>query len=125
MENNGAVKKKVKSRQQQQQQQSQSQSQQQTTIQNGGKKLGNNGAGGSSKKSKGITAEHSPLADELNILIRWVQSALTGVELKEKLDIPTLVEVLISIDAPYEAIFSPLFSFLFLEKKTDFVFCIN
>ncbi|VDK21156.1 unnamed protein product, partial [Taenia asiatica] len=93
-EGSGSTKKKAKSRQQQE-------PLQQVTVQNGVKKSGNNGTV-SSKKSKGSASDNSVMADELNTLIRWVQSALVGIELKEKLDIPTLVELLTTIDAPYE-----------------------
>ncbi|KAL5108731.1 GRB10-interacting GYF protein 2 [Taenia crassiceps] len=93
-EGSGSTKKKAKSRQQQE-------PLQQMTVQNGVKKSGNNGTV-SSKKSKGSASDNSVLTDELNTLIRWVQSALVGIELKEKLDIPTLVELLTTIDAPYE-----------------------
>lgn len=90
------MKKKAKSRQHQE-------PLHQVAVQNGVKKSGNNGTV-SSKKLKGGAGDNSILTDELNTLIRWVQSALAGIELKEKLDIPTLVELLTTIDAPYEVI---------------------
>ncbi|EUB62087.1 PERQ amino acid-rich with GYF domain-containing protein 2 [Echinococcus granulosus] len=93
-EGSGSTKKKAKSRQQQEQIQ-------QVTVQNGVKKSGHNGTV-SSKKSKGSENDNSVLTDELNTLICWVQSALMGFELREKVDIPTLVELLTTIDAPYE-----------------------
>ncbi|VDM25600.1 unnamed protein product, partial [Hydatigera taeniaeformis] len=93
-EASGTTKKKAKSRHQQEQLQ-------QAGVQNGVKKSGNNSTL-STKKSKSSASDSSLLTEELNTLIRWVQSALVGIELREKLDIPTLVELLTTIDAPYE-----------------------
>lgn len=58
-----------------------------------------------SKKSGGCTTQGSgdnANSEELTALIQWVQSMLAGIELREKVDIPTFVELLTTIDAPYE-----------------------
>ncbi|KAL7060020.1 hypothetical protein AAHC03_010099 [Spirometra sp. Aus1] len=55
-------------------------------------------SGGSNSQGSGDNAN----SEELAALIQWVQSMLTGVELREKVDIPTFVELLTTIDAPYE-----------------------
>ncbi|BHF73094.1 kinesin-like protein [Sparganum proliferum] len=55
-------------------------------------------SGGSNPQGSGDNAN----SEELTALIQWVQSMLTGVELREKVDIPTFVELLTTIDAPYE-----------------------
>uniref|UniRef100_A0A5K3EFE1 GYF domain-containing protein n=2 Tax=Mesocestoides corti TaxID=53468 RepID=A0A5K3EFE1_MESCO len=75
--------------------------QQQSSAQNGVKKSGTT-ATTSSKKTKSGASDNSALTEELTSLIRWVRSALVGIEPKEKFDIPTFVELLTTIDAPYE-----------------------
>ncbi|VDD79189.1 unnamed protein product [Mesocestoides corti] len=81
--------------------------QQQSSAQNGVKKSGTT-ATTSSKKTKSGASDNSALTEELTSLIRWVRSALVGIEPKEKFDIPTFVELLTTIDAPYEVASCPL-----------------
>ncbi|KAA0186227.1 hypothetical protein FBUS_08335, partial [Fasciolopsis buskii] len=57
----------------------------------------------SSRETNLVVADPEATADqELEQLIHWCQSRLSSLPMREKVDIPTVVELLATLDAPYE-----------------------
>lgn len=52
--------------------------------------------------SNSETDPDQTVEDELKKLTQWCQSRLGSMPMREKVDIPTVVELLATLDAPYE-----------------------